>query len=93
MNEISLAVSPVAVGVITFVTIAVIKLVDDAFAKDWKTAVKIIGAALVGALVGHFTTGVGGFNGMLVGLSASGLITTAAILGTIKTDSTTPTVG
>lgn len=93
MNEVNLAIPAITAGAIAFSVIAIVKLVDDAFNKDWQTIAKILGAAVAGALIGHFSVAVGGFTGLLYGLGSSGLITTVNFFGTIKVDKASDTIG
>lgn len=89
MNDISLAISPLAAAIIGFAVIAVIKLVDDAFNKDWRTVIKIVGAAIVGAGLAVLIPDVTVLAGLVTGLSASGLVTTANFLSpTMKVTNT-----
>ena len=68
---------------ITLAVVGVIKLIDCISDADYKSAAKIAGATIVGALIGHYVSYVelDGFKGALFGLSASGLITAASYLG------------
>jgi len=76
MMDISLiSVSPQAGAVIVLLTVAVIKLVDEAFARDWAGVAKIIGAAFVGLGVSFGVDGLTALAGIAYGLGASGLLT------------------
>ena len=63
----------------------VIECIKRAFEKDWKAVAIILGAAATGALVG-LAISVNPLIGAVVGLSASGFITFAQIVGKSKTN-------
>lgn len=89
MDALTLNLSPEVWAMISFAVIAVVKLVDDAFNKDWRTIAKIVGATVAGLVIAGLVPDVKLFVGAMAGLSASGLITTAAFLGTKVTSTTT----
>ena len=71
------SLNPMAVAALTFLIIGVVEFVRRLYAKDWMAATTIAVAGIVGAL---FATQVDitWFQGLLVGFSASGLITTVS---------------
>jgi hypothetical protein len=85
MESLSLNLSPEVWAMIGFAVIAVVKLVDELFNKDWRTVVKIFGAALAGLGIAALVPDVKLFVGALAGLSASGLITTASFISAKNT--------
>jgi len=92
MDVALLEVSPQAMIIIGLMVVAVIKLVDQLFAKDWKGSAKIVGAALVGALVSLGVDGVAVLPGVAVALAGSGLITVASFVGKQSTTVVAPEV-
>lgn len=77
MDILALDVPAQTLAVVGFAVIAVIKFVDLIFDKDWRSAAKILGAALAGFGLAFAIDGLAAIPGILLGLSASGLITTA----------------
>lgn len=67
---------PIKVAMLTFAVIGSVKLIGSLFEKDYKAAITIVVSALVGAVGAPFV-GVAWFAGLVVGLNASGLVTTA----------------
>jgi DMSO reductase anchor subunit len=69
----------------TFIVAAVIgftQLVKSAFDRDYRTVVIIIGATAIGALAGYFhIDGLSVANGVIYGLTASGVVTLGQALG------------
>jgi ABC-type transport system involved in cytochrome c biogenesis permease subunit len=66
----------VAVAVLSFLAIGGTELVKQAFANNWKAVVIIVVSTVIGGLGGAFLVPiVGGVAGLVVGLSASGLVT------------------
>lgn len=66
----------VAVAVLTFLAIGGTELVKQAFAHNWKAVVIIVVSTVIGGLGGWLLVPVvGGVAGLVVGLSASGLVT------------------
>lgn len=60
---------------VPLVVVAVVKLVDLIFDKDYRSSLKIVLAGVVGALVGIFhVQGMSIPEGIQAGLSASGLV-------------------
>jgi hypothetical protein len=84
MNPLNIVASPESIAIVTFLCVAVVKLVDELFNKDWRGAAKIAGSAVVGLIAGHFVHGVGGLDGLAIGLSASGLITGLSFVGSVS---------
>lgn len=80
LNAISLSVSPEALAILTFMSVAVVKLVHSAFIKDWEACAKIVGAGVTGGIVALFVPNVTGMAGVLIGLGGSGIITAASFL-------------
>lgn len=78
----------VAAAVLTFLAIGGTELVKQAFAQNWKSVVIIIVSTLIGGIGGWLLVPVvGGVAGLVIGLSASGLVTGFQKIGT----GTTPT--
>ena len=67
-----------SLALLTFAVIGVVRIYTAATEKDFVTAGKVIVAGLAGALFAPFVTEVTWFIGMLIGFSASGVITTAS---------------
>ena len=66
----------VAVSVLTFLCIGGTELVKQAFARNWKAVVIIVVSTLIGGLGGWLLVPVVvGVVGLVIGLSASGLVT------------------
>lgn len=80
MDALTLDISPEVWGMIGLAVIAIVKLIDELFNKNWRGASKIVGAALAGTAIAALVPDVKLFVGALAGLSASGLITTAGFL-------------
>lgn len=76
-----LEIAPQTVAVLTFLVIAVVKLIDQLFARDWAGSLKIVFAALTGLAVSFGVDGLTALAGIVVGLSGSGLITTVGFFG------------
>ncbi len=75
-------VDPVALASLTFAIAGVVELYNRLVAKDWKTAGTIAVAGIAGAVLSHFVGGsVSWFTGLLIGFSASGLISTVQHFG------------
>lgn len=69
-------VSPVTAALATLLVVAMVKLIDQLFDRDFRGASKILAAALVGVAMGFAVDGLTVVTGIALGLSASGLITT-----------------
>lgn len=70
----------VAVAGLTFLVVGSVELLRRLFAQDWLAATTIAVAAIVGAIFAP-QAGLTWFQGLLVGLSASGLVTVATKVG------------
>lgn len=70
--------SAVAVAFLSFAVIGAVEFVKRLFDRDYRGAAIIAVSALVGALCAPYAGDLTHFQGMLVGLSASGLVTTAS---------------
>ncbi len=66
-----------AVATLVFLVVGSVELLRRLWAKDWFAAATIVVSGLVGALFAH-QVNITSFQGLLVGLSASGLVTTVA---------------
>ncbi len=73
-------ISPLAVMLLGFAIAGVIELIKRLFDKDYRAATIIVGSAIVGALLAPFAGDVNWFQGLLIGLQASGLITTVSYI-------------
>ncbi len=65
---------------LSFAVIGIIELIKRLFDKDFRTAAIIAGAAVAGALLSS-QVGTTWFQGALVGLAASGVVTAASYFG------------
>lgn len=65
---------------LTFAVVGSVELVKRVFGKDYQSVAIIVVSAVVGALFAS-QVDVSWFNGLVLGLGASGLITTASKLG------------
>lgn len=65
---------------ISLSVVGTMEFIKRLFDKDFKTASIILGASVVGALVGH-SLGSTWLVGALMGLGGSGIITTASYIG------------
>lgn len=63
-------------ALLSFAVAAVVEFVKRLFSKDYQASVIIAGAAVVGALLAPYAGDYTWFQGMIMGLQASGLITT-----------------
>lgn len=77
-------VDPVALGALTFAVVGVVQLVKSVMEKDYDTAVIVAVAGLAGAVLAPFAGNISWFVGLLIGLNASGLVTTVTRLGGSK---------
>lgn len=75
-----LGLSALATAVLTGLVAGGTELIKRLFDKDWRTAVTIVVAALIGGL-GGLVFGVNFLVGMVFGLAASGYITIAQHIG------------
>ncbi len=65
---------------LSFAIVGVVEFVKRLFDKDFRTAAIIIAAGIAGALLAPQIS-VTWFQGLLIGLGASGVVTTASYLG------------
>lgn len=73
----------VASAFVTFAVAGFIELVTRLFKKDWEAAVKITGAAAIGAAAGYFVVdGLTVTTGLVAGLAASGIMNIVQRVGT-----------
>lgn len=78
----NLADPAIAAAALTFLAIGGTELVKQAFARNWKAVVIIIVSTLIGGLSGWLLLPViGGTAGLVLGLGASGLVTSAQKVG------------
>lgn len=73
-------IDPMAVALLGFAVVGTVELVKRLFAKDYKAAAIITASTIVGAVLAPQAGNITWFQGMLVGLQASGFITTAGYL-------------
>lgn len=67
---------------VTTMVIGLVELVKALFDRDYRTAVIIIGSAVVGGVCGFFAVeGLSVATGIVIGLGASGVISTAKRIG------------
>lgn len=71
----SLNIDPISAIVLTAAVIGAVALVRAVFAGQWETVAIIVVAAVVGAVFASPSGDVTWFQGMLVGLNASGVVT------------------
>lgn len=75
-------VDPIALGALIFAVVGVVELVKRLFDRDFRAAVIIAVAGAAGAILAPYAGGdISWFNGLLIGLSASGLVTAASRIG------------
>lgn len=74
-------IDPLALAALTFAVAGVVELLKRLFDKDWRTAAVIAVSAVAGAVLAPQAGDITMFTGALVGLSASGLITTVSHFG------------
>lgn len=67
----------VAVALLGFAVIASVEFIKRLFDRDWRGAAIIAVAAVVGAFGAPYAGDVSHFQGVLIGLQAAGIITTA----------------
>lgn len=78
--ELLQTLEPMAALILLGMVAGVVELIKRAFDKDWRAVVTIIGAGLVGALVG-LALGANPLMGAVIGFAASGYITIAQNVG------------
>lgn len=70
-----------SIALLSFAIIGVVRIYTALTELDYETAGKVAIAGLAGALFAPFVTEVTWFIGMLIGFSASGVVTTASYFG------------
>lgn len=65
---------------LTFAVVGAVEFVKRVFDKDFRSAAIIVVAGVVGAILAP-QIAVSWFNGLILGLGASGLVTTASLIG------------
>lgn len=78
--ELLQTLEPMTALVLLGMVAGVVELIKRAFDKDWRAVATIIGAGLVGALVG-LALGANPLMGAVIGFAASGYITIAQNVG------------
>lgn len=78
--ELLQTLEPMTALILLGMVAGVVELIKRAFDKDWRAVVTIIGAGLVGALVG-LALGANPLMGAVIGFAASGYITIAQNVG------------
>lgn len=81
MEELLVLIDPVVVLVVLTATTGATELVKRLFRCDFEAAAVIAIASLVGSFVG-MAVGVAWYYGLVLGLSASGLVTVTSKFGT-----------
>ena len=74
-------IDPVALAALGLAVIGIVELIKRLFDRDFRAAVIIGGSAVVGAVFAPYAGDISWFSGMLVGLQASGLVTTISYFG------------
>lgn len=74
-------IDPVAMAMLGFAIIGVVEFVKRVADKDYRSGIIIAGAAIAGALLAPQAGAITWFQGMLIGLQASGMVTTASYIG------------
>jgi hypothetical protein len=70
---------------ITTLVVALVELVKRIEQKDYRTVIIILGAGLIGAIIGYLHLhGISVEDGVLAGFSASGFVTVASRIGGMK---------
>ena len=70
-----------SIALLTFAVIGIVKIYTSLIRADFETAGTVAIAGLAGALFAPFVSEVTWFMGMLIGFSASGVVTTASYFG------------
>lgn len=78
--ELLQTLEPMTALILLGMVAGVVELIKRAFDKDWRAVATIIGAGLVGALVG-LALGANPLMGAVIGFAASGYITIAQNVG------------
>ena len=79
--ELFEGINATSIALLTFAVIAIVRIYTAIVEKDYHTAGKVIVAGAAGAIFAPFVADVVWFIGMLIGFSASGVITTASYFG------------
>ncbi len=79
--EIFDGINATSLALLTFAVIGVVRIYTAAIERDFATAGKVVVAGIAGALFAPYVTDVTWFIGMLIGFSASGVVTTASYFG------------
>jgi hypothetical protein len=74
-------INATSIALLTFAVIGMVRIYTAIINQDYETAGTIVVAGAAGALFAPFVTEVTWFMGMLIGFSASGVITTASYFG------------
>lgn len=74
-------IDPVTLASVTFAVVGFVQLAISLIDRNWRAAVIIAVSAISGAIFGSQIGNISWFTGMLIGLNASGLITTATRVG------------
>ncbi len=74
-------INATSIALLTFAVIGIVRIYTAIIEEDYHTAGKVVVAGLAGALFAPFVTEITWFMGMLIGFSASGVITTASYFG------------
>ena len=75
------SVDPLQLAALTFAVVGAVKFVNSLYDRNYRTASTIAIAAVVGAILAPATGDITWFNGLLLGLNASGLVTTVSKIG------------
>ena len=74
-------INATSIALLTFAVIGIVRIYTALTEADYPTAGKVAIAGIAGALFAPFVTEVTWFIGMLIGFSASGVVTTASYFG------------
>lgn len=74
-------INATSIALLSFAIIGVVRIYTALAEQDYNTAGKVAIAGLAGALFAPFVADVTWFIGMLIGFSASGVVTTASYFG------------
>ena len=74
-------INATSIALLTFAVIGIVRIYTAIVEKDYHTAGKIAVAGAAGALFAPFVVDINWFTGMLIGFSASGVVTTASYFG------------
>ena len=74
-------INATSIALLTFAVIGIVKIFTSLLREEYETAGTVAIAGLAGALFAPFVADVTWFMGMLIGFSASGVITTASYFG------------